>query len=285
MWRGSLFFIVLLTCQWACESGENERKGTISALHLDPLLFDRMKESDQVNVVRRHLSLYAHRALDPTAEIAFDERFPDWRQRLPSDLLLQMDTTIYHISCGRLSYLLRDVYRELGFQSATYNFGIEHTPFTHELTLVELSDGLVSVQDAHYNSALFEGDSLGDFFQFLQAMAGGRAHDFYFINDTTWANLYLPETYLDTGYEICNPAYVSGPLQPTLNPSWYRRDYMVNLQVNLQDSCYGFMTNLNMQRTDGLDFEDLFLTRISSISGYPEWEQRVDTILASAQSD
>lgn len=54
------------------------------------------------------------------------------------------------VKCGGSSFFLEHVYEDLGYVSVTYDMGCPDV-FTHQVTLVQLSDGKYYIQDAHYN--------------------------------------------------------------------------------------------------------------------------------------
>jgi len=247
----------------------------LTAFKIDQDYFNSLPPTVQCDLLRRHLAKYANRGFTPNQDFFIEELVEDWEHMLPSVRIHEMQTHEYHITCGKISYLLRDIYRSMGWKSATYNFGISNSSYTHEATLVAI-DQKVIFQDAFYNYSLKEGEEALGFFEFLRRIKTG-ADENYFSSDTTTVSLLMEKSVVNMDTVRCVTGFVGNKIGENQNLETY--DFKVDLPLNLHDSCSGFISVLNAELDTVVRFEQLFLHRISSIHGKPLWEQEVDQII------
>lgn len=94
-----------------------------------------------------------------------DKNWPSWKGERYYNIFLYDSATV---DCGGSSNFLKEVYKDLGYTSVTYDMGCP-MDFTHQTTLVKNpSDNNFYIQDAFYN-AHFE-DNKGKKLSFIQMM-------------------------------------------------------------------------------------------------------------------
>lgn len=236
--------------------------------------FFEWPEARQLDALRRQLAEYGHRRELEIDSLHFDGKFPDWKTRDLSELLSAMKTQQYYITCGRLNYLLMRIYQHFGWQAATYNFGLPHTSLTHELVLVELKNRQMMVQDAYFNSSLWDDEHPASFFEFLKAVKTGDTADYYFKEDTALVQLYLAN--VPGEFVQYRAGFLGGPV----SGDSLIYNFIVVQQLLLQDSCYGFMSIVRKLEPE-LTYMDLFLNRVSDLNGdlAERWQISVDSVL------
>jgi hypothetical protein len=102
-------------------------------------------------------------------------------ERPPSQVLYLAHKHGLGYYCGGTADLLADIYALYGYQSGTINVGDKKSFSTHVTTLVALPSGIVSMQDAYFGFELRTvSGKIGDFEDFLKALAKGKADDFVF---------------------------------------------------------------------------------------------------------
>lgn len=225
----------------------------------------------EITALRRAVAMYGHRGYTPDSQLGFEATWNDWQEAEVLSLFEAMDTSDYHISCGPMSYLLRDVYRALGYPAATYNFGFSNTSFTHEVTFVQLPDGRVSWQDATFNTQLLGAD--GELLDAFEWLSGERQGSFQ--EDTTWVRLLVDASVLTDSH--CQPVFV-GEQVGELASGVLEFDFRVSFSSNVYDPCYGFMTKLHEELDTAISYHQLARMRISDLLGAPDWQERVGQI-------
>ncbi len=276
-----LLLIAIILWFSNCSQKNSARDQVLKALELNSTEFEILDDFEKVDLLRFRLSSLINRGYTPESHWSIEAQYPDWHQKEIAELLAILKSEPIHLSCGKVSYLLREIYFDFGWEATTFNFGIDGTPFTHEVTLVECCEqDKVLMEDAYFNATLQ--DSLGralDFFDFIREL---KISDIprmpnHFEYDSIVVSLFIDASVSSTYQLNCHPGFVLDQ-QPNIEDVIVY-DYLVYQPLALYDSCYGIMTELNRELDSALIYEQLFLNRISEMLGKPEWQQRYDQLV------
>jgi len=101
--------------------------------------------------------------------------------------------------CGGTNIFLSKIYQLFGYQSTTYNFGIEETGFTHEICVVRTEhEDTLFLQDAYFNGYYAFGGKPVNFLEAENILENGRSIHFVKGRNRTKYRLKAPEPALGT---------------------------------------------------------------------------------------
>lgn len=267
---------ILLLLLSTCSQESNNKQKILTELGIVQENFNSLSDYQKTTVIREKVAAFANKGATPTLHLGIEEVEPEWSYLDALTRIQMLKSIDYHISCGQMSYLLRDIYKEFGWQATTYNFGFDSTSFTHEVTLVSVNQDQVWLQDADMNSSLEQAGKPLKFFDFLSRIKSGSKEEF-FNSDSTLVKLYLESTIYENRDTTCAAGFLKEKVGE--NGDLITFNYMIFQPLNLYDSCHGFMTKLNRELGLSLTYEELYLKRLSSMSDVPEWKEKLDYIL------
>ncbi|WP_068315830.1 hypothetical protein [Polycladidibacter hongkongensis] len=152
--------------------------------------------------------------------------------------------------CGGTGLFLADLYKLFGFEAGIIDVGIPEVQATHVVTLVQLSDGLISLQDAYFNEELItRNGTLADFGMFLKDLHQHQSEDYVF----------------QTGKGRCKP--LVGTNERLLGPekfTHYNAGRYLKHYTDKVTRCHEF-TFANFTRQD-----DKILHELEKVTGQPD---------------
>lgn len=274
-----LIAIILLFSQ--CNSKVKKEDAILTLLRIERSEFEPLSEFEKMDMLRMQLAKLANRGHTPQSRRALESKYPNWSEIPTTEILLILKKEPIHVTCGRVSYILRDIYRIFGWESTTFNFGFVGTKFTHEVTLVAEGSGKkIILEDAYFNATLQ--DSLHQHIDFLSFISDLKdsipsLEETVFNVKIDTVSLFVDSGILDLSQINCIPSFVLDLKSDLKGIITY--NYIVNQNLLLYDSCHGFITELNKSMDTSVRYEQLFLNRISEMEDQIEWQKRYDHLV------